>query len=71
MSESDAGIGTAVKRLLTVPELAAQLQVPTTTIYTWRHRRAGPRSVKVGRHVRYRQEDVDAWLDSAAGDVAP
>ena len=50
-------------QLLSVPEVAAYLGVPVNTVYQWRSRQCGPRGVKVGRHVRFRQADVEAWLD--------
>lgn len=34
------------------------------TLADWRCKRVGPPFVKVGRLVRYRQEDLDAWLNS-------
>lgn len=57
----------ALSRLLTVRELAELLQVPTKTIYTWRYKGEGPRAVSVGRHLRFRAEDVASWLDLRAG----
>lgn len=51
-------------RLLTLEEVAGYLQVPVKTIYDWRHRGLGPRGLRVGRYVRYRQSDLDAWLDT-------
>lgn len=51
-------------RLLTLEEVARYLQVPVKTLYDWRHRGLGPRGLRVGRYVRYRQADVDAWLDT-------
>ena len=38
------------------------LQVNTLEI--WRVQGVGPRYIKVGRFVRYRQSDLDAWLES-------
>jgi excisionase family DNA binding protein len=52
--------------LLTIDELAAELRVPTASARYWRHAGTGPRSIKVGRHVRYRREDVDAWLEACS-----
>jgi excisionase family DNA binding protein len=49
--------------MMTPRQLADFLQVPLGTIYQWRHKGQGPRGSKVGRHVRYRQTDVDEWLD--------
>ncbi len=51
-------------RLLTVEELAHYLQVPRATIYKWRYSSEGPPASRVGRHLRYRLEDVDTWLNS-------
>jgi excisionase family DNA binding protein len=47
--------------MLTVTQLADELGVPVQTIYTWNSRGTGPKYVKVGRHVRFRRSDVDAW----------
>ncbi len=47
---------------LTDRELAELLAIPTRTPGQWRYLRRGPAYMKVGRHVRYRREDVEAWL---------
>jgi excisionase family DNA binding protein len=49
--------------LWTPCELAGYLGVPVATLYGWRYKGSGPRSIKVGRHLRYRRGDVEAWLD--------
>jgi len=51
------------RRLLRPDELAALLGIPLATIYRWRSRGDGPCGIRVGRHVRYRTEDVERWLD--------
>lgn len=48
--------------LLTLTELAILLRVPDATLRYWRHCDKGPVSYKIGRHVRYRRQDVRAWL---------
>ena len=53
-------------RLLTVQELADLLQVPAKTIYAWRYKRIGPPAVPMGKYLRFRAEDVAAWLDARA-----
>jgi len=35
-------------------------------VYRWRSRGDGPVALKVGRHVRYRLDDIGDWLDSRA-----
>lgn len=56
--------------LATAEEVATHLGVPVDTLYAWRHRRTGPRALKVGRHLRYRWEDIEKWLDQRAGTAA-
>jgi predicted DNA-binding transcriptional regulator AlpA len=40
------------------------LGVSVATIRRWRLLRQGPKYIKVGSSVRYKREDVAAWLDS-------
>jgi excisionase family DNA binding protein len=61
----------SLSRLLTVQELADLLQVPAKTIYTWRYRGEGPPGVTVGRHLRFRADDVVAWLDDRTSTMPP
>lgn len=56
---------TAPPALLTIDELSAYLQIPKATIYGWRHKGEGPRALKLGGQLRWRQVDVDAWLAAA------
>lgn len=51
-------------KLLTPEELAEQVGVPLSTVYTWNSRGGGPRRVRVGKHCRYRQSDIDSWVES-------
>jgi excisionase family DNA binding protein len=59
-----------VKQLLTPEQLADECQVPVSTIYRWNYTKTGPAPCRVGKHVRYRRSDVDAWLDEKAGQKA-
>jgi predicted DNA-binding transcriptional regulator AlpA len=40
--------------------------VPVKTLYQWRYKGVGPAGVRVGRHLRYRAADVEAWIDGRA-----
>ena len=48
--------------LFTVSELAEYLNVPVKTLYAWRYRGEGPVGFRVGRHVRYRNTDIQEWI---------
>ena len=59
----------ADERLMSPTDLAAYLGVPLQTVYGWRCRGGGPRGHRIGKHVRYRQADVEEWLASRGDDV--
>ena len=58
------------QRLATPHEVADHLGIPPATLYQWRHRGIGPRAARVGRHLRYRWADVDAWVDRQLDEVS-
>ena len=47
---------------LSVGELAAWLGVPVRTIHAWRYAGTAPPAYKVGRHLRFRRAEIEAWL---------
>ncbi|HEX2294752.1 MAG TPA: helix-turn-helix domain-containing protein [Actinomycetota bacterium] len=49
--------------VVTVDEVARRLDVPKKTLYRWRYQGVGPRSHRVGKHLRYRWSDVLTWID--------
>lgn len=53
----------AVSHALRTPEAAAYLNVQPATLEQWRWNGRGPRFCKIGRSCRYRQSDLDAFLD--------
>lgn len=53
----------ASDRLLAPADVAQVLGVPTATLANWRSGRTGPLFLKIGRLVRYRGADLDAWID--------
>ncbi|MBD3915080.1 helix-turn-helix domain-containing protein [Nocardioides hwasunensis] len=48
--------------ILTLQEACSLLRVPEGTLRYWRHLGCGPRSFKIGRHVRYWRADLTLWL---------
>ena len=61
MLMSNATMSRPLERHLTPEDLAERLGVPVRTVYAWRQRRKGPQGIRVGRYVRYRLADVEAW----------
>lgn len=50
--------------LWTVRDVARFLGVPAATIYTWRYQGHGPPGFRVGKHLRFRPSEVEAWLEA-------
>jgi excisionase family DNA binding protein len=48
--------------MLSLQEACRLLRVPEGTLRYWRHLGSGPRSFKIGRHVRYWRTDLTLWL---------
>lgn len=55
-----------MKSSLITTEAAAEILggLKPNTLEGWRIRGVGPRFVKIGRLVRYRADDLDAWIES-------
>lgn len=49
--------------VLNEKEVAALLQMKVSTLRAWRLRGKGPAFLKLGAAVRYRREDVEAFMD--------
>lgn len=45
-------------------EVAKKLRVSLACLRRWRLEKRGPTFIKIGQLVRYRQEDLDSWLES-------
>jgi len=48
-------------------QVADHLNMSVGVLRKWRLFRNGPKFLKIGRAVRYRRRDVEAWLDSCQG----
>lgn len=51
------------KQLLSTEQVAEEIGIPVTTLRYWRGRNEGPRSFRVGRVVKYRQGDIEEWIE--------
>lgn len=49
--------------LLNEQQASARLNVSVRTLQAWRLKGGGPHFCKLGRSVRYRQPDLDTWLN--------
>ena len=56
-----------MNKLLTPQEIAEYLGVQPSTIYQWTHEGFIP-YVKIKNLVRYRQNDIDKWIEDRATD---
>ena len=65
-THSETGLGPVV----TLSELASQLGVSLQTMYDLRSQGRGPRGFRVGRELRFRVSEVDAWLAQMEADDA-
>lgn len=54
--------------LLTIEDVAALLRMPVASLRYWRVLGTGPRGFIVGRRLRYRHDDVVAWIDACRDD---
>jgi excisionase family DNA binding protein len=53
-------------RLMSLTDVSEMLGIPVHTLYRCRSKGDGPVGYRVGRHVRYRREAVEAWLEQQA-----
>lgn len=56
--------------LWSAQNLSDYLNVPIMTIYYWRTIDYGPQGTKVGRHLRYRPDDVRRWFETQTREVS-
>ncbi|WP_244929275.1 helix-turn-helix domain-containing protein [Nocardioides sp. W7] len=56
--------------VVTLAQLADELSVPVKTLYDLRSKGRGPRGFRIGRQLRFRRAEVEAWLASLETDDA-
>lgn len=59
-----------VMEIISTAVAADILGVAPGTLRYWRYLDQGPRSFRVGRHVKYQRADIDAWLASQLATTA-
>ncbi|MEN8673978.1 helix-turn-helix domain-containing protein [Nocardioides sp.] len=58
----DTTSAVVIEQILSLSELCAHLHVSAQTIYDLRSQGRGPRGSRVGRELRFRVSEVEAWL---------
>ncbi len=53
-----------LENLLNEHEVARITSLSVSSVRRWRLFRQGPKYIKIGAAVRYRPEDISAWLES-------
>jgi len=64
----------ATEPAMTLSELAAHLSVSPQALYDLRSQGRGPRGFRVGRQLRFRKSEIEAWLarmEAADGERHP
>jgi hypothetical protein len=56
--------------LWTVRDVSEFLRVPVQTLYSWRVQGYGPPARRVGKHLRYRPDEVVRWVEALGGGAA-
>lgn len=57
--------------LLGATKVARLLGIEEQTLGAWRRRGYGPRWYRVGKKVKYAEEDLRAWLDAQSPELNP
>jgi hypothetical protein len=49
---------------MTLADIAGDLFIPLGSVYAMRAKGTGPTGYKIGKHVRVRRRDYEAWLST-------
>jgi predicted DNA-binding transcriptional regulator AlpA len=55
------------EKLLTLPEVSERLRVPVKTLRYWKREGRGPKAVRLGTRLVYRESEVDNYIDQLFG----
>lgn len=53
----------APNRLLSFHQVQPQVQLSRVTIWRWEKEGKFPKHIKLGRSIRWRESDIQAWID--------
>lgn len=60
----DGDVPSRFENLWSVAEVSAYPGIAVKTLYQWRCHGEGPRGYRVGGYLRYRPDEVRAWVDA-------
>jgi predicted DNA-binding transcriptional regulator AlpA len=64
LSELQSAASTPIQSLLNEYDLARVTGLSVASVRRWRLLKMGPKYLKIGASVRYKPEDIAAWLES-------
>ncbi len=64
MNKQEKEGGGKMEKLLSTGDAAKVLNCQPQTLNRWRHEGKGPRYFKVGRLVRYSEDELKQWVDN-------
>lgn len=64
LKEAKSAVCEALKTLLNEHDIARITGLSVASVRRWRLLRLGPKYLKIGAAVRYKPEDIAAWLES-------
>jgi excisionase family DNA binding protein len=50
------------ERLMTIDEVAEYTRLSKSTLYKLGSQGRGPKAARLGKHLRFRRSDVEAWI---------
>lgn len=66
MTAAVKGAAVAADEWLSIEDIAAELGVPVRSVYAWRSQGIAPKGYKIGKHIRVKRTDLQAWLERRA-----
>jgi DNA-binding transcriptional MerR regulator len=58
-----------IEELWSIQDVSRYLKIPVKTLYRWRCQGYGPKARRLGKHLRYKPDDVRVWFESRGADV--
>jgi excisionase family DNA binding protein len=50
--------------MFSYPEIAEMKNIPLSTLYYYYRQGTGPKTAKIGRHLRVSEDDLERWVET-------